>query len=189
MAVRPRRHVDTLPLHVAAYRRVFAELGLELRWSGFAEHAPSPAMVSIPGFIRSCGADPMALPEAKELHRRKKQAFADVLLTEAIPALPAAVPFAEALFGGERPVGVVTSGARDGVERILRRMGWWDALAVLVTGDEVACGKPHPEPYLTGAARLGVPPARCTAFEDTETGMRAALAAGMRVVDVSGGGR
>ena len=53
-----------------------------------------------------------------------------------------------------------------------------------VTGDEVANGKPHPEPYLTAAAKLGVDPADCVAIEDSPTGVAAALAAGCATLGV-----
>ena len=53
-----------------------------------------------------------------------------------------------------------------------------------VTGDEVANGKPHPEPYLAAAAALHAAPARCIAIEDSPTGTRSALAAGCRTVGV-----
>ena len=55
---------------------------------------------------------------------------------------------------------------------------------VLVTGDEVARGKPHPEPYVLAAERLGVDPRDCVAIEDSPTGVRSALAAGCRVLGV-----
>lgn len=56
--------------------------------------------------------------------------------------------------------------------------------AALVAGDEVANGKPHPEPYATAAARLGVDPADCIAIEDSPTGVASAEAAGCTVVAV-----
>lgn len=56
------------------------------------------------------------------------------------------------------------------------------AVQRLVTADDVANGKPSPEPYLQGAELLRVPPADCLVFEDTPTGIQAALAAGMQVV-------
>jgi HAD superfamily hydrolase (TIGR01509 family) len=56
--------------------------------------------------------------------------------------------------------------------------------ATVVTGDEVGQGKPHPEPYLTAATRLGVDPARCVVVEDSPNGIRSGLAAGAAVVAV-----
>ncbi|MFN3866750.1 MAG: HAD family hydrolase [Demequina sp.] len=59
-----------------------------------------------------------------------------------------------------------------------------DAFAVVVTGDEVAHGKPDPEAYLTAAARLGVDPARCVAIEDSPAGIGSALGSGARTIGV-----
>jgi HAD superfamily hydrolase (TIGR01509 family) len=56
--------------------------------------------------------------------------------------------------------------------------------ADVVVGDEVSRGKPHPDPYLTAAARLGVDPARCVAIEDSPTGAASARSAGCRVLGV-----
>lgn len=55
---------------------------------------------------------------------------------------------------------------------------------VVVTGDAVTQGKPHPEPYQTAAALLGVDPARTLAIEDSNTGTRSAEAAGCTVLVV-----
>ena len=55
----------------------------------------------------------------------------------------------------------------------------------MVTGDEVRFGKPHPEPYLTGAARSGVSPSQCIVVEDAPAGVRSAKAAGMKVLAVT----
>lgn len=56
---------------------------------------------------------------------------------------------------------------------------------VLVSGDDVANGKPHPEGYLRAAERLGVPPCECLVVEDAPAGVEAGLAAGMRVLALS----
>ncbi|UFN44994.1 HAD family hydrolase [Nocardioides okcheonensis] len=58
------------------------------------------------------------------------------------------------------------------------------SFATVVTGDRVELGKPHPEPYLTAAAELGVDPAACVAIEDSNTGAKSAVAAGCTVVCV-----
>ena len=54
----------------------------------------------------------------------------------------------------------------------------------MVAAEDVSQGKPFPEPYLKGAARLGLAPADCLVFEDTPAGISAAHAAGMRVIAV-----
>jgi HAD superfamily hydrolase (TIGR01509 family) len=54
--------------------------------------------------------------------------------------------------------------------------------SAVVTGDTVARGKPHPEPYLTAARELGVPAEECLAIEDSDTGATSAAAAGCTVL-------
>ncbi|MGA2414291.1 MAG: HAD-IA family hydrolase [Candidatus Sulfotelmatobacter sp.] len=55
----------------------------------------------------------------------------------------------------------------------------------MVTADDVIHGKPHPEPYLKGAEVLGVNPAECVVIEDAPAGIRAAHAAGMKVIGLA----
>lgn len=80
--------------------------------------------------------------------------------------------------------GIVTSGHRSLAERRLRAVGL-PIPAVMVCGDEVARGKPDPEPFLAGARLLGVAPETCVAFEDAPAGIVAASAAGMPVVGIT----
>ena len=54
-----------------------------------------------------------------------------------------------------------------------------------IDGHQVSNPKPHPEIYLRAADQLGVPPHHCVVFEDSETGVAAGLAAGMRVVGIA----
>jgi beta-phosphoglucomutase-like phosphatase (HAD superfamily) len=59
-----------------------------------------------------------------------------------------------------------------------------DTFEVIVTGDSVSQGKPHPEPYQKAAAILGVDPRETVAIEDSNTGTRSAVAAGCTVLVV-----
>jgi mannitol-1-/sugar-/sorbitol-6-/2-deoxyglucose-6-phosphatase len=70
---------------------------------------------------------------------------------------------------------------------VLRELGIAARFETVVSVDDVERGKPDPAIYLLAARRLGVAPAECLAFEDSLTGVRAARAAGMRVVAVSPG--
>jgi HAD superfamily hydrolase (TIGR01509 family) len=81
------------------------------------------------------------------------------------------------------PCGLVTMSYQRFVEPILEQLppGTFDAV---ITGDQVTNGKPHPEPYLTGAAALGVRPQDCLAIEDSPTGAASAHAAGCQVLVV-----
>ncbi len=82
------------------------------------------------------------------------------------------------------PVALATSTATELARTKLRLAGLLDFFATIVGGDVVANAKPHPEPYLTAAARLGHAPNRCWAIEDSDNGVRAAHAAGLFVFQV-----
>jgi sugar-phosphatase len=95
------------------------------------------------------------------------------------------VPGAAALVAGlpEDRWAVVTSAGRRLAERRLDAAGV-PRPAVLVTADDVARPKPDPEGYLLAARLLGVHVDACVAFEDSEAGVRAAVASGARTVVV-----
>lgn len=80
--------------------------------------------------------------------------------------------------------GVVTSGSRLLAQNRLRYCGL-PVPGVLVTSDDVTNGKPHPEPYLMGAERMGFAPAECLVIEDAPAGIQSARAAGMRVIGMA----
>lgn len=98
---------------------------------------------------------------------------------EGVTALPGASDILNAL-PPER-FAIVTSATRALAAARLRYAGL-SAAARMVCADDVANGKPSPEPYLRGAALLGFAPADCLVFEDTPSGIQAGLAAGMQVV-------
>jgi beta-phosphoglucomutase len=81
-------------------------------------------------------------------------------------------------------VGIVSGAARDEIEPVVRAAGLRDAIAFVVSSDDVAAGKPDPEGYLRALALLGgdVPAGEVLALEDTEAGVASAKAAGMHVV-------
>jgi sugar-phosphatase len=79
---------------------------------------------------------------------------------------------------------IATSGTRQTATIRLSHVGL--ALPnVLVTADDVAAGKPSPEPYLLAARRLGMDPTRCVVIEDAPAGITSARAAGARVIGVT----
>ncbi|WP_063735052.1 HAD-IA family hydrolase [Streptomyces sp. RTd22] len=81
------------------------------------------------------------------------------------------------------PHALVTS-ADDGLARARMAAAGLPLPAVLVTAERVGVSKPDPEGFLKGAAELGFAPGDCVVFEDSEVGIAAGRAAGMRVVGV-----
>ena len=82
-------------------------------------------------------------------------------------------------------VGLATMSHCRQAQRILWILGLSGSFDFVASRDDVERGKPDPEIYLLVAKELDVPPAECLAIEDSPTGVRAALAAGMRCVAVS----
>lgn len=107
---------------------------------------------------------------------------AEVLDTDGILAIDGALDLLNLL-----PLGawaIVTSGSRALATARLSSRGL-PVPPIMVTADDVVHGKPHPEPYLTGARRLGLTSDQCLVIEDAPAGLAAANAAGMRTIAVA----
>lgn len=105
-------------------------------------------------------------------------------LDQGISLRPGATELLDHLTGIGLPRAVATSSQRASATRKLAQTGLTHHFAAIVTFDCVRQPKPAPDPYLLAAERLGADPARCIAFEDSDTGAEAARAAGMTVVQV-----
>lgn len=118
------------------------------------------------------------------MQQRQEHFLAALRDAPTLPAMPGAVATINALHTAGYPLAVTSSGIREYIMLVLDRLGITDHFAVIVTGADVTHGKPHPEPYLATAERLGLPPAACVVFEDATVGIVAAKAAGMRCIAV-----
>jgi sugar-phosphatase len=101
---------------------------------------------------------------------------------EGVAVMPGAMELVRSIPAGRWCV--VTSGSKLLATNRLRYCGL-PVPKVLVTSDDVANGKPHPEPYLKGASGLGVRPADCVVIEDAPAGIQSARAGGMKVIGMA----
>jgi len=102
-------------------------------------------------------------------------------VASAVPWQAGAQDLLSALVAARVPLALVTSSFSVLADPFARMAGVFD---VVVSGDEVRHPKPHPEPYLTAAERLGVDIGRCVAIEDSPSGLASAGTAGARVIAV-----
>ena len=100
-----------------------------------------------------------------------------------LPLLPGATETVREL-GTHWPLGLASSSNRSIIELFLDASALRPWLTTTVSSDEVDRGKPAPDVYLEAARRLGVSPERCLAIEDSTSGIRAGVAAGMVVIAV-----
>jgi len=109
------------------------------------------------------------------------------LLDSRLATMPGTVELLDALEARGIPRGVATSSGPGFAHDVLARVRLRDRFAFVLTCDDVSQGKPHPEIYRLAARRLAVEPARMLVLEDSQTGCRAAVAAGAVAVAVPGG--
>jgi HAD superfamily hydrolase (TIGR01509 family) len=128
------------------------------------------------------GALPEGVISAEELADRM---FGEVVrsLKEDVVLRPGALELLQALRAAGVPCALVSASYRVMIDAVLSHLGP-DLFDVVVAGDEVRNGKPHPEPYLTAAQELDVDPADCVVIEDSPGGTASGTAAGAFVVAV-----
>jgi HAD superfamily hydrolase (TIGR01509 family) len=128
------------------------------------------------------GALPEGVISAEELADRM---FGEVVrsLKEDVVLRPGALELLQALKAEGVPCALVSASYRVMIDAVLSHLGP-DLFDVVVAGDEVRNGKPHPEPYLTAAQELDVDPADCVVIEDSPGGTASGTAAGAFVVAV-----
>ncbi len=82
-------------------------------------------------------------------------------------------------------IGLATGAGPENIEFNLVELGLADVFDTIVGANDVVRGKPHPETFLTSAARLDVTPRQVIVFEDAPMGIEAAASAGMAVIGVT----
>ena len=107
----------------------------------------------------------------------------EALYRERLPLVPGALEAVRRI-GAHWPLGIASSSNRPLIDLFLELTGTPSLFRATVSSEEVERGKPAPDVYLEAARRLGVVPEGCAAIEDSENGIRSALAAGMRVVAI-----
>ncbi|MDF2990568.1 MAG: yfbT [Microbacterium sp.] len=153
-------------------------------WRRFAEHFD----VSMEALHANHGQPPRTLVGILLPQERHAEAIACVTDLEVTDATGLAPIRGAASFFASVPAArraIVTSGSVPIASARLAAAGF-EAPRVFVTVDDVVHGKPHPEPFLTAATRLGVDPERCLVVEDAPAGIAAAQAAGCTVLALTG---
>jgi HAD superfamily hydrolase (TIGR01509 family) len=171
--------VDTAEANYAAYAAALAEAGVAIARAEFDRHAHGRQWRQfLPEILaaRASTADAAAIAARK--HALYPAHAARTRLNAQLVALArAAKP--------RLAIGLVTTASRASVDAVLASHGIADLFDTIVTGDDVASPKPAPEAYLLAATRLGLAPAACLAFEDSDVGAESARRARIPIARVS----
>ncbi len=167
------------PVLCAIYQELFAERGRPMTAADYyGTLAGNSEEAIISGWLGVEGEELAALVSERIERYRRRAADGSTV--------PARHREAVAYAAARVPVAVVSGAFRREIEPVLQASGLAGLFAAVVTADDVANGKPHPEGYARAASLLGAEPGAIVAFEDTEAGVASAKDAGLRCVGVLG---
>jgi HAD superfamily hydrolase (TIGR01509 family) len=174
---------DSMPLHFIAWDRALREYGctsfteeLFYAWGGW------PVASVVHELWRLDGRTLLTPAELDAFADRKESLYYE--LFHQLQPVPEVLDLILADHG-KIPFAVVSGSTRESVTRTLTALNILDRFDTLVCAGDYTHGKPDPEPFLTAAHRLNVPPANCLVFEDADAGIRSAEAAGMAWVRIA----
>ena len=169
--------VDTMPVHREVWHQLFLRYDFVITDEWWDEWANLPLLPMVLHVI------PDATAELAEELNIEAMAMYNEMLHKIVP-LEHVVDVARQ-FQGSLPMAVVTGGYRDVVVPSLDAAGITSLFDFIVTADEVTHSKPAPDLYELAMRKLGVDPADCLVYEDSEIGMTSARGAGAgRIVDI-----
>jgi HAD superfamily hydrolase (TIGR01509 family) len=168
--------VDSSPLHARAFQETFAPHGVSVDYNAVAGMTTAAAVDKL--------AAGLALDEGerRRLVGEKRDRALRMLQTE-LSAIEGAVDFVRAA-RSRFALALCTSASRRGAETSLARVGLDGCFDPVITAEDVTRGKPDPEPFLKALSAHDVPPADALVFEDADSGLAAAAAAGIDAVRI-----
>jgi HAD superfamily hydrolase (TIGR01509 family) len=166
--------VNTMEGHFTCYSRALAEAGIPIDRTLFYSQAGMTGREQIACFARLAGksVDPDAI------YRRKSEIFRE--LNPPAPKIDCMVELLHLLRSAGNRIAIATGSSRGSVLPFIEQYDL--APGVLVTAEDVARGKPHPDLFLLAAARMGVPAEQCVVVEDSDVGIESSKRAGMRAL-------
>ena len=170
---------DSEPLHQDVIRVMLGEFGVD--WD-VTDGDPTVGLRSLDGFEVICARHP--LPHDARWLDACYTARVLPVLRDRLRPLPGVPEVPRALAARGMRLAVGSSSNPDVIETTLTTLGVRPLFEAVVSGAEVARGKPAPDVFLEAATRLGVAPEACVVIEDSERGVQAARAAGMRCVAI-----
>ncbi len=131
--------------------------------------------------VRVFGEDKFSLQQMDELSMQKERKYQQTYLPE-LKLIPGLNQFLENAKAGHISMAIGSAAIPFNIDFVLDNLGIRHYFGAIVSADDVAVSKPHPETFLKAASLLGVQPHECIVFEDAPKGVEAAQNAGMKAV-------
>lgn len=170
----------TNPFHSEAFKVFFGKRGLNPTEEEFEQHMYGKSNKYI--FKHFLGREIVG-EEFISLENEKEGLFREIYADKII-TLPEFLPFLETLKNDGFKTGIATSAPRANLDLIMGALKFAPKMESILASENVKNHKPDPEVYLTSAQILKVNPENCLVFEDSFSGVSAAINAGMKVVGV-----
>jgi beta-phosphoglucomutase len=170
----------TNPYHSIAFREFFSARDLAPTDEDFAQHMFGKSNSYILSHFLN---RPIEGAELLQMEEEKEGLFRKIYEPHVNP-ISGIVAFMTDLKNNHIPLGVATSAPRANLDLIFSKVALRDMLDSVLASEDVKKHKPDPEVYLRSAANLNMDPSDCVVFEDSFSGVTAALNAGMKVVGV-----
>lgn len=173
--------VDNNPYHKNAWKAFVQKHGFSLSETELKEHVYGKTNHDTLRHL--FGAD-ISNDEIQQYAEEKEEIYRS-LYKDSIQPTKGFIEFLDLLHSQNIPVAVATSAPPKNVEFVLSAIGAKKYFNIIVDDTDVKKGKPDPEIYLATAKKLHMNPADCIVFEDSLSGVQAALNAGMKVIAIT----
>jgi len=177
--------IDSYLAHRTSWRQLAAERGLTFTDADFDATFGRTSREVIAAVW---GAQSFSPEQIAQMDDRKEDLFRQLIEAD-FPLMPGAPRLLRLLEAAGYRLAVASSGPPENVALCVAHLDRYVPFGAVVTGQDVARGKPHPEVFLTAAARLGGAAGDCVVVEDAPAGVEAAHAAGMACVALVSTGR
>lgn len=172
--------IDSMAYHLETWNDVLQPLGYHFSVESF----PPTIGLRNTEIVRDYLKIDRPAAEIEQILLAKEERYRLILRERGLPLLPGVERWLHTLRASGWRHAIVTSAPRLNVEATMFATHLDQFVDTIVCAEDVINGKPHPEPFLLAADRLGVPPAHCIVVEDAPAGLDGARRAGMKTIGV-----
>lgn len=170
--------IDSQPLHYEIDIRVLKACGFDATLS----HVTPYSGVGNPDRWPKYKETLLLKPTVQELIKMSEANMRDIFNETKLTAIEGITELLSNIKKLGLPTGVASASSHELIDMVLKRTGISDYFDIIVSGEDVKVGKPHPDIYLKAASMVNLPPQQCIAIEDAPSGILAAKNAGFTCI-------